>query len=837
MSGKANIRNIIYLGALLHDIGKFWQRAKEEVRYEKHQILTGGFVKQILQDEDIGFIALKHHREDLDTSIETGRRRILAEIVCEADNLASGEREKRTGEQLSALQSIFSRIVLNGRGAESRFYQPIGSQTSKDFRFPQTAVSSDVQLRKDNERQWDAMFDDLGILKPETILAHPDVLLPILRKHLWCIPSAYYRYEPDIPLYDHLKVTAAIAISLYDFLQKHYDILSQNEIKQIQKIIENRQEPRYILLCGDIAGIQKFIYRLSAKGAAKSLKGRSFFLQLLCDTIARWIIENDRINLPLANLLYSGGGKFYILAPSIIENKIHELSNEINRRLLKSYQGELYLALGWVKLTGEDFLHSEQVEGKTTYAISKKWMEAHFQMAKAKQRKFEQPIMEGGFFQPFGQVGKLITCVATQKEICLESELPEAKANGEAVPIPDTPNKYFCKEHKELENLGASLVDAEVMVLVKNSLLKGTKGQDWFEPLDLGYRYYFTKTRSQEIESRVQLTNDSQITLYHLSSLDFLKCQIQHPHTIYDFRFYGGSWMPKNEKGEIADFDWLAGVRGEIAKGRGFHRLGILRMDVDNLGRIFAEGLQGRNTISRLAHLSSMLDFFFNGYLTYLHNDPRFKNDLYITYSGGDDLFIVGNWRVIPETARDIYQKFREFTCYNPCLTLSGGIAVLPYKFPIYKGAEIAGRYEEKAKSLTRTQNGEKVNKDALTFLEKPLSWNDFEVAWEIKELLVRCLTEGQKGEKLKKGILDRFRQIYVTYEAGSQRYWSKWLWQATYSLHRYAKQNEAFKDDVNKICAALITNLWNGKQLERKLIEFLDVPTRWAELLTREEE
>jgi CRISPR-associated protein Csm1 len=44
-----------------------------------------------------------------------------------------------------------------------------------------------------------------------------------------------------------------------------------------------------LLVGGDITGIQRFIYTISSKGAAKSLRGCSAYLNLLCDAIAEWL--------------------------------------------------------------------------------------------------------------------------------------------------------------------------------------------------------------------------------------------------------------------------------------------------------------------------------------------------------------------------------------------------------------------------------------------------------------------------------------------------------------------------------------------------------------------
>ena len=70
--------------------------------------------------------------------------------------------------------------------------------------------------------------------------------------------------------------------------------------------------------------------------------------------------------------------------------------------------------------------------------------------------------------------------------------------------------------------------------------------------------------------------------------------------------------------------------------------LGALRMDVDNLGTIFRDGLGQNATISRMATLSESLRLFFEGYVPQLCKDynsnPQEKEKkeiLELIYAGG----------------------------------------------------------------------------------------------------------------------------------------------------------------------------------------------------------
>lgn len=96
---------------------------------------------------------------------------------------------------------------------------------------------------------------------------------------------------------------------------------------------------------GDISGVQKFIYRITApgaeaKGTAKRLRGRSFYLSVLADVIADWIIR--KLNLTMANILFCSGGRFDILVPITswadkMNEKLLECETDLEKWLLEKF--------------------------------------------------------------------------------------------------------------------------------------------------------------------------------------------------------------------------------------------------------------------------------------------------------------------------------------------------------------------------------------------------------------------------------------------------------------------------------------------------------------------
>ena len=94
-------------------------------------------------------------------------------------------------------------------------------------------------------------------------------------------------------------------------------------------------------------------------------------------------------------------------------------------------------------------------------------------------------------------------------------------------------------------------------------------------------------------------------------------------------------------------------------------------------------------------------------------------------------MFVVGSWDVMIELAKRIRNDFREFTCGNPAFTLSGGIAIVPAKYPIMKGADESETEEKQAKN----HNCKSHTKNALSFMDMPLNWdNEFPVVEKLKD-------------------------------------------------------------------------------------------------------
>ena len=91
----------------------------------------------------------------------------------------------------------------------------------------------------------------------------------------------------------------------------------------------------------------------------------------------------------------------------------------------------------------------------------------------------------------------------------------------------------------------------------------------------------------------------------------------------------------------------------------GLKRLGVLRMDVDNLGDLIVRGLQrARHARPRTeSGVGALLRRLAGSHL--LSNRPR---PVYVLFAGGDDLFVVGPWTYMPMLAQAIRDDFARYT-------------------------------------------------------------------------------------------------------------------------------------------------------------------------------
>lgn len=307
----------------------------------------------------------------------------------------------------------------------------------------------------------------------------------------------------------------------------------------------------------------------------------------------------------------------------------------------------------------------------------------------------------------------------------------------------------------------------------------------------------------------------------------------------YDFRLLASATPLRDPAGtQVADFDHLA----ETAQG--VHWLGVLRMDIDDLGELFRNGLGDSATLSRVAGLSQSLRLFFEAYLPQICRQQNQqwataegKGKVYLLYAGGDDLFVVGAWSALPHLAQTIREELRRYAGSDH-VTISAGIAVEHEKHPLYRLAEQAKHaLDDRAKE--HVYHGKR--KDAICFLQEAMGWAQFaEVAqWQAQR--VQMIHTAEAEQKVPRALLSRLLEISALYRANvalqrrrlrtgeidQQQFTERvahdrWRWRLIYHLSRFAQRYQPQQQRLDTLRSAL---------LQKDLIRNIHVSARWAEL------
>ncbi len=727
----------LILASLLHDIGKLVYRSKTEKG--KHEELGELFYNEYISRipafsglDDVRSLILLHH----DPSAKNA-------ILSKADGLSAGERESSDDTfTLAPLMSVFQNVKIEGKCAPQGafYYRP--SSLSMDAVMPEKAESHDDLKKMETElalcydKVMKALVNDVRLMGfMDEFSAALNTLLAVLEKHLSLVPSAGYKNVPDVSLYDHMKTTAAIASCLY----------------------KSSDDEPFLLIEGDVSGIQNYIYNIRGSGAqglqmSKRLRGRSFEICITTDAVVEYLL--NLMELPRFHVVFNGGGNFIILAPNSkeIADRLEEVENTINRFLLGYYDGMLGIVLGYVAVPEEEIMNF----GGHADMLKKL-------MAGRKQRKF-QGILEEPLFGPYD-------FSEDARDVC--------PVCGRDFPGGSGPTCSACERQVEIGNSipSRSGLEGPSLRIIRVCSKNGDACADALIPFpELGIYYYFVSgpERERELMKSLATHGPDSVDVLNVNTLDFLHDEkdIDGMRTERGFIFAGTN-VPTDNNSRILSFEELAKRRND-----GFPLISFLRLDVDNLGYIFKSGLQ-HHTISRFSSLSRSINNFFLWYVNRIASEKH----IYITYSGGDDLFVAGHWKDVIEFSLALRKKFCDYTCGNRAITLSCGIALFKPNFPVQYGAEIAGKMEHRSKTapVQNMVTQERTVKNAVTVFNHTVSWNRFIELHALYEDLYDLLEENDSSSveekyRFKASLIYRINSIARRYRTREDYMEGKWI-------------------------------------------------------------
>lgn len=268
------------------------------------------------------------------------------------------------------------------------------------------------------------------------------------------------------------------------------------------------------------------------------------------------------------------------------------------------------------------------------------------------------------------------------------------------------------------------------------------------------------------------------------------------------FQHHYKSYVQKDND-EVKSFEELAGKQ---------NILGIFKADVDNLGSVFAFGLdeddKSKITFSRINAMSRAMHYFFSYYISELAQEKEY--DIYTVFAGGDDLFIIGYYKDIVKLGLDIADKFSEYTGYNPELTLSAGIAFAKPGTPVWYMADRAEAHLEGAKSVK--------GKGSLALFEYAGHWEDFKKGYEDFDKFIKELPEETASTGFYYKLLD-FADMSIKYKSGKNPKYLMWRSRLSYMLGRLFGKESA--DKRENICVTL-TNWIEAEPPQPQLLKAL---------------
>lgn len=458
-----------------------------------------------------------------------------------------------------------------------------------------------------------------------------------------------------------------------------------------------------------MSGIQSFIYNISGAGALKQLRARSLYLELMLEHVSDELLE--RLELSRANLLYTGGGHAYLLLPNTRQTKtiFGTFCDELREWLIEHYGIDLYLATSLVECSAHDLAN----KGEDKQRYPKLYQELSEGLSAAKASRYDARTIKE---LNFGSAGEY-----DHSRECKECHRSDA----------DIDENDLCPLCASLGKISASLIHKDVFVIAE-----AFEGEDTVSPGRIGLALPFDRRLEMYSRDEYLATRPVFARIYTKNSWDMGVKLSTH-------LWMGDYTVDTGEVGISA----YAGQGSTLEEDYGIKRLGVLRADVDNLGTVFASGIPvEKASISRTSTLSRALSYFFKYRINGILEEGCYQAQ--IIYSGGDDLFLIGNWNDIIHAARDIRREFLAFTG-NDSITISAGIGMFDEKYPIASMAAKTGELEDAAK---KHRTGGEVTKDAVALWsdQAVFGWDDFESTvapklGEIRELF----DKNEKGKAL----------------------------------------------------------------------------------------
>lgn len=672
-------------GGLIHDVGKIVFRAG--VCKENHSISGAKWLESLspkwTKTAQLLDCISCHHSDRLKTSDLPSDS--PAYIVYAADNIAAAADRRKNSPEDSAqfnrnipLSPVFTHMKGHHPGKAVMLCEP-GQMIQMPLPSERVKISSE---------QYQAVLNNLqnGLCAiPEMDETWLNSLLAVLESFTSSVVcSTNLAESPDVSLYDHQKITGAAAACISEYLLEKGESDYHRILFKEEETFKNT--PAFLLYSADFSGIQKFIYTVATSNALRSLRSRSFFLELAMEHYIDELLY--LCGMSRANLLYSGGGHCYLLLPNTkaVRQAIEDWNTCFNNWLIREFGSALYLADGWTPCSANDLTN--------TPAAQAPYKEMFRKVSRAvSQKKMHRYSLKQILALNHGETGDGVR----ECRICGRADRLVPGKDGEYT---------VCHWCRLFEDLSEKIMSKQVISV------DCCPSDDALALPRISGTAYLHFTDENQVRRDLKQT-DSIVRVYTINQI----CTGLR----YSTRLFVGNYAASNRMDVLA------------SQSNGIPRIGICRMDVNNLGQAFISGFEQPEyteadkrfhyvTISRTASFSRQMSIFFRFYINMIldgtyYREPPLKTT--IVYSGGDDVFLVGAWDDIIKAALRIRKAFYDYTCGT--LTISCGIGIFHDHYPIRMAAYQTKDLEDASK--------EHPGKNAVTLFD---TGAEYTYDWEV---------------------------------------------------------------------------------------------------------
>ncbi|MBX2890450.1 MAG: type III-A CRISPR-associated protein Cas10/Csm1 [Saprospiraceae bacterium] len=563
------------------------------------------------------------------------------------------------------LYSVFDRITLGNARAKLNNTYEARVLTNANIVLPdedKTAEQLKTELQND-------LKADLSLLEKMSEAAQADTLPHLFQKYGWRIG------DPDRTEDNELAVAYCDAFRLDKILSDYTN------------------DQKFILLKGDLAGIQNYIYgNIQPKQAgglrdiAKKLRGRSLIVSLLTDFLAGVILRE--LGLSAWHLLFAGGGHFNLLVPENKAQKLEEALKQIDGQIRERFGENLQLVVAY--------------------------------------KAFEKQKIVGNPTVCFSEINRILE----QKKLQPHKRLLKKHFEAQQKPSVD-----IAEEEKELGR-----IFPKQNLLIETFSTQPPKKSQTFSIFSIkastGFHALYAAHELDDIEAFLLSNSEKEMKstqVYALNNTGFLPSDED-----WDYQKWGSVGFGFRLLGKTLPFDEeeeRPKTFEEIVADDDNKLLAALRLDVDDLGFIFNQGMSNAS-LGEILTLSREMQYFFSAHFDRLAE----KHKLYLIYSGGDDAFAVGKWDNVLHFAQELRTDFHKFVFQNPDVHFSAGVFMGNPHYPVGRFYLDAGQLQDMAKDAEQ--------KNRIRVFNQTLGWEEFDSKIELGKTFAEALNPKIKTEE-----------------------------------------------------------------------------------------